>query len=204
MKLYFSPLACSLATRICLYEVGAEATYVEVDPKTKQTLDGHDFRAVSSLGLVPVLEVDGELFTENAAVLQLLAERYPQLGARSLRLQQWLSFIATELHKAVFAPQFDRTAPEEAKKYALSKAPARLDWLSQQLGDREHLLEGFSVADAYLFTVLNWAQVTPLDLAQWPTVRAYWKRLQKRPSVARAFEEEKLLYARELARHAAA
>jgi glutathione S-transferase len=209
MKLYFSPLACSLATRIALYEAGADATYVEVDLKTKKTLDGQDYLAVHPLGQVPLLEVDGAVVTENAAVLQLLAERFPALGPRDamerVRLQEWLGFIGTELHKGIFATLFDRASPPaEAKRYALSKADARMQYLASKLEGRELLFDAFSVADAYLFTVLNWAQVTPIDLARWPSVQAYLKRLYRRPSVARAVEEERPLYLREQARHAAA
>src|SRR4051812_33517484 len=111
MKLYFSPLACSLATRITLYEADAPATFEEVDPKTKRTASGRDFKQVHPLGLVPALELeDGTLLTENAAVLQHVARCFPraQLAPTDApglsRLQQWLSFTATELHKSLFMP----------------------------------------------------------------------------------------------------
>ncbi|WP_437806497.1 glutathione binding-like protein [Sorangium sp. So ce1078] len=209
MKLYFSPLACSLATRIALYEAGAEASYVEVDPKTKRTEEGADFRAIHPLGLVPALEIEGgELLTENAAVLQLVADRFPEaeLAPRDplgrARLQQWLCFIGTELHKAVYVPLLDKAAPDEVKAYALARADARLGWVARRLEGREFLLDRFSVADAYLFTVLNWSQVTPVDLKIWPALHAYQARLRARPSVARAFAEEWARYVREVERHA--
>lgn len=209
MKLYFSPLACSLATRIALYEAGAEASYVEVDPKTKRTEEGADFRAIHPLGLVPALEIEGgEILTENAAVLQLIAERFPdaELAPRDplgrARLQQWLCFIGTELHKAVYVPLLDEAAPAQVKAYALARADARLGWVAQRLEGREFLLDRFSVADAYLFTVLTWSSVTPVDLKTWPALPAYHARLQARPSVARAFAEERARYVRELERHA--
>ncbi|WP_437683548.1 glutathione binding-like protein [Sorangium sp. So ce131] len=208
MKLYFSPLACSLATRIALYEAGAEASYVEVDPKTKRTEDGADFRAVHPLGLVPVLDLEGgEVLTENAAILQLVADRFPaaELAPRDAhgrsRLQQWLSFVGTELHKALYVPLLDKAAPAEVKAYALAKAPSRLGWLAERLEGREFLLDRFSVADAYLFTVLNWSSVTPVDLKSWPALPAYQARLQQRPSVARALAEERERYLRTLERH---
>jgi glutathione S-transferase len=210
MKLYFSPLACSLAARIALYEAGAEATYVEVDPKTKRTADGADFSAVHPLGLVPALEADGELLTENAAVLQFIAARFPAARlapedpAGRARLQQWLGFIGTELHKALFVPLLDPDAPAEVRAYALAKAASRLGWAEGQLGGREFLLGSFSVADAYLFAVLNWSAVTPVDLKAWPALAAYREGLTRRPSVARAFAEEFDLYRRHLARHGAA
>jgi glutathione S-transferase len=211
MKLYFSPLACSLATRISLYEASAEATYVEVDGKTKRTSEGGDFRSVNPLGLVPVLELsDGERVFENAAILQRVAECFPEaeLAPRDVRgrsqLQRWLCFIGTELHKALFLPLLDEKAPEAAKAYARSKEESRLSWLARELEGRDFLLERFSVADAYLFTVLNWAQVTPVDLQNWPAIAAYMNRLRLRPSIQRAHAEERELYLRELARNSAA
>jgi glutathione S-transferase len=209
MKLYFSPLACSLAARIALYEAGLEAELVEVDPKTKKTRDGTDFRTIHALGLVPALRLDdGELLTENPAILQHLAELAPwaELApsdprGRS-RLHQWLGFIGTELHKGLFNPLLDRTAPAEAKAYALEKGDARLAWLAERVEGRATLLESFSVADAYLVTVLNWSLATPVKLSKWPAITAYAKRVRSRPSVERAFSEEKRLYVRELARHA--
>ena len=210
MKLYFSPLACSLATRVALYEAGATATFVEVDPKTKTTDDGHNYLDVASLGLVPVLEITpGDLLTENGAILQYVAARFPEArlapdGVRDrARLQQWLSFIGTELHKALFVPLLDKKAPKEVSAYALSKAASRLGWLEAHLAGREFLLDHFTVADAYLATVLNWTAVTPINLKEWPAIAAYHRRIHDRPSFARAFAEERALYARELARHAA-
>jgi glutathione S-transferase len=211
MQLYFSPLSCSMATRISLYEAGVEATYTEVDPKTKLTRDGKDFREVYSLGLVPTVRTDeGELLTENAAILQYVARRYPSanLGPADdtsrTRVQQWLCFIGTELHKALFMPLLDAKAPQGAKDYALAKGQSRLDYLDKHLTGREFLLESFSVADAYLYTVLNWSVVTPVELAKWPALTAYMSRLSERPSIAKAFAEERELYAQELARHRAA
>jgi len=129
MDLYFSPLACSLATRIALYEAGAEANYLEVDPKTKVVQnDGSDFRQVNPLGLVPTLRTDdGLVLTENAAILQYVADRFPQAristgpGMERSRLHQWLCFIGTELHKGLFVPVLDKKAPPEVKTYILGK-----------------------------------------------------------------------------------
>jgi glutathione S-transferase len=210
MQLYFSPLSCSLATRISFYDAGAEATYIEVDPKTKRTSEGGDFREVNPLGLVPTLRTDdGDILTENAAILQHVAEVLPRAKlaptdskGRS-RLQQWLCFIGTELHKALFMPLLDAKAPDAAKAYALEKGASRLAYLEAHLTGREFLLDGFSVADAYLFTVLNWCQVTPIDLKKYPAVSAYATRLRERPSIAKAFAEEAKLYAEELKRHKA-
>jgi glutathione S-transferase len=213
MDLYFSPMACSLATRIALYEAGAEAVYLEVDPKTKLLLnDGSDFRGVNPLGLVPTLRTDdGTVLTENAAILQYVADHFPDanLGAgpgmdRS-RLQQWLCFIGTELHKGLFIPVLDQTAPEEMKTHVLKKNLSRLDYLDNYLKGRDTLLDHFSVADAYLVTVINWTMATPpIELARWPAVKAYHERLRARPAITRAIAEEFELYKAELARHKAA
>jgi len=209
MKLYFSPLACSLATRIALYEAGSAATFDQVDPGTKMTASGRDLREVHALGLVPTLELDdGQVLSENAAVLQYVARRYPHarlaptdaLGLA--RLQQWLCFIGTELHKGLFTPLLVEQAGPDAKSYALSLSDSRLSWLARHLQGREFLLDEFSVADAYLFTVLNWSTATPVDLTRWPALAEYRARLGQRPSVARAFQEELALYRLEQARHA--
>jgi glutathione S-transferase len=212
MDLYFSPLACSLASRIALYEANADARFIEVDPKTKRTMDrDDDYLAVYPLGLVPLLRLeDGSLLPENAAILQYIASRYPDatLGARDdlerARLHQWLGFISTELHKALFIPLFDKALSEDAKAHAREKGESRLAYLDNYLRGREFLLEHFSVADAYLYTVLNWTASTKVDLTPWTAVAAYHRRLQARPSIMRAFKEELALYKAEFARHAAA
>lgn len=211
MKLYFSPLACSLGTRIALYEAGAEAEYVQVDGKTKLTRDGADFRQVHPLGLVPALVLeDGRLIAENAAVLQYVAERFPDAGLAPrdvlgrARLQQLLCFIGTELHKALYVPLLDRNAPEAVKTYALAKQELRLSWLSEQLRGRRFLLDQFSIADGYLFAVLNWSQVAPVKFSQFEPIVDFMDRMRARPAVARALAEETSLYREELARNAAA
>ena len=210
MELYFSPLSSSLASRIVLHELGQAAEFHEVDPFTHRLLEGGELGAISPLALVPVLRNEaGELLTENAAVLQYLADRFPEkrLAPTDLvgrtRLQQWLSFVGTELHKCVFAPLFDRSAPEGAKAHALSKAKPRFDLLEAHLQSRQFLLEDFSVADAYLVTVLNWVQATPLQLSNWPAVSSYHLRLCARPSVARSLAVELPLYLAEQKRHQA-
>ncbi len=213
MDLYFSPLACSMATRIALYEIGADARYLEVDPKSKIVLqDNSDFFPVNPLGLVPTLRTDdGAVLTENAAILQYVADRFPDVGMGSAngidrsRLQQWLCFIGTELHKGLFLPLLDRKAPAEMKSYVLEKYLSRLDVLNKHLEGREFLLDHFSVADAYLGTVLNWTMATPpIDLTKWPAVNAYLTRFRARPSVAKALAEELVLFKAEVARHKAA
>lgn len=211
MDLYFSPLACSMASRIALYEAGASARFIEVDSKTKRTLSGDDFFVINPLGLVPAIRTDeGEVLTENAAILQYIADRFqpgglaPREGMARSRLQQWLSFIGTELQKVLFTPLFDAKMPEQARARALEKGDARLARLDAHLSDREFLLDDFSVADAYLFTVLNWNLATPVDLGRWRAIQGYYEHLKQRRSVARALKEELELYAFEQARHKAA
>lgn len=210
MDLYFSPLACSMSSRIALYEAGAAADFIEVDAETKRTRDGADYLAVNPLGLVPALRTDeGDMLLENQAILQYIADRFgdgrlaPRGGLERARLQQWLSFTAAELHKGLFVPLFDRKMPEEAKALVLATGERRLAYLDGYLRDREFLLDRFSVADAYLVTVLNWNLATPVELAKWPAIDAYCKRLKAHPSVARALAEESALYAEELKRRRA-
>ena len=213
MDLYFSPLACSMATRIALYEAGVAANFLEVDGKTKIVQnDGSDFREVNPLGLVPTLRTDdGLVLTENAAILQYVADRSPQAGIATgsgierSRLHQWLCFIGTELHKGLFVPLLSKKAPAEMKAHVLANNLSRLAWLDKHLVGREFLLDHFTVADAYLATVLNWTQVVPaIDMSRFPALVDYLDRLRSRPSVARAMAEEAGLYRAELARHKAA
>jgi glutathione S-transferase len=174
--------------------------------------DGSDFTKVNPLGLVPTLRTDdGLVLTENAAILQYVADHFPQAGlsaadgAERSRLHQWLCFIGTELHKALFVPLLDKKAPQEMKGYVLARNLSRLDYLENYLKGRDYLLDHFSVADAYLVTVINWTMATPpVELAKWPTVKAYYDRLRARPSVAKAIAEEVELYKAELARRRAA
>ncbi len=205
MDLYFSPLACSLATRITFYEAGVEARYFEVGTKQKRVSDGTDFLLVNPLGQVPVLRTDdGDLLTENAAILPYVADHFPAAGLAPVggfaraRLQQWLSFISTELHKAIFVPLLDPDASTEVKRYARQNVDSRLGLLQRHLSSNEWLVDSFSVADAYLVVVLNWARYCDIDIAAWPAVEAYYKRIVARPAVARAFSEEKALYSRQI------
>lgn len=210
MELYFSPLACSLSARIALYEAGADATFVYVDTKTGRTEDGSDFRALNPQGQVPVLKTPFGVLTENPAVLQCIADAYPASGLAPAsgpdryRLQEWLNFVTSELHKQVFIALLDEKSPEGAKQYARDKAGPRLDYLNAKLDGREFLLDRFTVADAYLLTILNWAAPSGIDLAKWPNVQAYHARMRARPAVARALAEEFKLYGEQQARRKAA
>jgi glutathione S-transferase len=200
MDLYFSPLACSMASRIVLYEAGADAAYHRVDMRAGRTAEGADYRAINPKGLVPALRTDeGEVLTENPAILQYLADHFPQTelaptGFARYRLHQWLSFVGSELHKAVFTPLISPFADAAAKARARELGAQRFVYLDMHLADREWLLDRFSVADAYLAVVLNWANLVDVDLSPYRNVATYRDRAHARPSVARAIAEESALY----------
>jgi glutathione S-transferase len=203
MELFFSPMACSLASRIVLYEAGADVRFIQVD-KAKRTGDGRDYRGINPMGQVPALLVPGGwLLTENAAVLQYLAEAHPAAsllpveGDARARVRQWLGFIGTELHKAVFVPLLDPTASNDVKAYSMDKAPLRLSVLEQHLGDHDFLVDRYGIADIYLAVLLNWAPYAGVDLAAWPAVKAFHHRISQRDAVARAVAEEFALYQEE-------
>jgi glutathione S-transferase len=210
MKLYFAPLACSLASRIALYETGQEAEYVYVDLPAKRTADGVDFATINPMGQVPALALEsGDVLTENTAILQYIADQRPESGLAPaggldrVRLQQWLGFINSELHTPTLGVMVSKTTPAEVKSFAKPRAEARFDFLSAKLAGRDYLLDGFTVADAYLAAVLNWTRACGPDLAGWPVVQAYHARVLERPAVAKAVGEEFRLYQEEQARRAA-
>jgi glutathione S-transferase len=215
MDLFFSPLACSMSARIALAEAGAPINLLEVDPLTKRLLaTGENYRAVNPLGYVPALRLDdGTVLTENAAILQFIADEHPAAGLAPpqsdplprAKLRQWLSFIGAELHKGLMLPLLGRETPPEVKAWTVHKYASRLAYLDDELKGREFLLDRFSVADAYLATVLNWTQATPeIDLAAYPNVKAYLERMRQRPSVAAAVATELPLFRAEVARRKAA
>jgi glutathione S-transferase len=204
MKLYFSPLSCSLASRIAIYEAAldAETTFHRVTLSTKRYDEDHDYWQVTSIGQVPALVTrDGSLLTENAAVLQYVADLAPSArlapppaDRARYDLQHWLSFIGTELHKLVFATIYSPQTPPEAKAFAQDKMlPNRLGVLSRKIEGKDYLVgDAFTVADAYLYTALNWASAKT-DLTKWPAISAYHRRMQARAHVRRAFGEERAL-----------
>jgi len=209
MNLYFAPLACSLATRIALYEAGAPATFTQVDLKSHRVMSsGQDFKEIAYMNQVPALAVDGTVLTENTAVLQFVARRFPEArlapteGVQYARMQQWLGFIGTELHKGIFIPLLDAKAPEGAKEYSRTKISLRFGALEEHFSHHEFALDTFSIVDAYLTTILNWSSYAGIDLKQWPATHAYYQRMLLRPSVARACGEELTLYKEEQLRRA--
>jgi len=200
MDIYFSPLACSLASRITLYESGQEATFQRID-KARRTPSGEDYLTINPKGLVPALRTDdGVVLTENAAILQYLADRRPDAGLAPngfarYQLQQWLSFIGSELHKLVFGPLLAATPiSAEGRAKVEADAASRLGYLNDHLTGREWLLDDFSVADAYLAAVLNWNVAAKFDFTPYPAIQAYQQRLTARPAVGKAMAEEFALY----------
>jgi glutathione S-transferase len=211
MDFYFAPLACSMATRIAIYELDAKVNFIYVDihtdPDKRSLGDGSDYYAINAMGQVPAVRTDtGEMITENPVVLQYIADQYskaglaPSGGLERYHLQQWLNFIGTELHKATYIPLLNSNNPDGAKEFARRKLPLRMSYLSHNLEKRDFMLERFSIADCYLFTVLNWSTAAGIDLADWPVIRGYYDRMRQRPSVARAVADETPLYAQEMAR----
>jgi glutathione S-transferase len=209
MDLYFAPLACSMASRIAFYEAGAAPRFLEVDTRAKRLADGTDYLPINPLGQVPVLRTDdGMLLRENAVLLPYIAEQFPALrpadAAEALQIRQWLGFIGTELHKLSFTPLLDPASNDGARAYARAKAAQRLAYLDAHLEGRDFLIDRFTVADAYLVTVLNWSRAMAIDLTAWPAVKAYFGRIAARPAVSRAMAEEAALYHQLQARRQAA
>lgn len=198
MKLYFSPGACSLSPHIVLREAGLAFDLARVDLRSKRLSDGSDYRQVNPKGYVPALELDdGQLLTEGPAIVQYLADLRPesklapQAGTlERYRLQEWLTFIGTELHKN-FSPLFDPTTPEGTREAVKNRLAARFDLVEKHLENRAFVLgDTFTAADAYLFTVLRWPAHLGIDLAKWPALQAYVERVGARPAVQAALQAE--------------
>lgn len=206
MYLYFSPLACSMASRIVFNEAGAEAHYVYVDGPAKKTEAGEDYLAINPLGLVPTLRLDdGSLLTENSAILGYLADKFwpPADAEARARLQRWIGFVNSELHTGAFSSILSSRTSDEIRTYALEKVRTRFVYLDAELSQREYLAGEFSAADAYLFVVLNWTQVRGPNLADFPNLAAYRHRVGARDSVKAALAVEMALYQEEQRRRAA-
>jgi glutathione S-transferase len=201
MKLYYSPGACSLSPHIVLREAGLSFEIEKVDLRTKKTESGKDFTAINPKGYVPALQLDdGSLLTEGPAIVQYIADKAPQSKLapahgtmERYRLQELLNFISTEIHKG-FSPLFNPSYPEEVKKTFRENLGKRFDNLNGPLEKGPFLMgEQFTVADAYLFTVLNWCQWVNIDLSKWPVLQAYQGRVAARPHVQAALKAEGLL-----------
>ena len=201
MKLYYSPGACSLSPHIALQEAGLAYTPVLASTKSHKLQDGTDFYTINALGYVPVLELDnGERLREGPAIVQYIADQVPdkQLAPANgtlarYRLQEWLTFIGTELHKG-FSPLFNPATPEEYKPMVRERLLQRLQWVDSQLAGKQYLMgDQFTVADGYLFTVTNWTQPTKLDISGLAHLAAYRERVGARPAVQAAMKAEGLL-----------
>ena len=201
MKLYYSPGACSLSPHIALHEAGLAFTPVLASTKSHKLQDGTDYYTINPLGYVPLLELDdGTRLREGPAILQYIADQVPlkmlapQNGSlQRYRLQEWLTFIGTEIHKG-FSPLFNPATPEEYKTMAREKVLQRLQWVDSQLADKQYVMgEQFTVADGYLFTVTNWAKNVGVDLSPYPNVLAFQQRIAARPAVQEAMKAEGLL-----------
>ena len=201
MKLYYFSGACSLASNIALREAGLKFDLVKVDRRTRKAADGLDFNEVNPKGYVPALTLDnGEVLTENIAVLQYIADRNPAARLappagtmERYRLMEWLAFISTEIHKS-FSPLFRDDAHDEVKQYARKVLGRRLDYLNRAIGNRPFLMgDTFTVADGYLFTVLGWGRFVNVDLAQWPQLQRHQEHVGSRPQVMEALRSEGLL-----------
>ena len=201
MKLYYSPGACSLASHIALCETGLPFEAVKVEGRGQKTAGGEEYAKVTPKNYVPALRMDdGEVLTEGTAILPYVADLAPATGLAPAagtraryRLHEWLGYINSEVHKN-FSPFFTPGVTEEQKATARSNLGKRFDFVQQSLESRDHLLGGgFTVADAYLFTVLGWCRIVGIDLGRWPTLQSYHTRIAQRPAVQAAMRTEGLI-----------
>jgi glutathione S-transferase len=201
MKLYYAPGACSLSPHIVARELGLPIELKKVNTKDKTVEGGGDYWKVNARGYVPALVLDnGETLTEGPAIVQYLADQKPEAGLapkhgsfERYRLQEWLNFLTSEIHKQ-FSPLFKPNTPEDYKPIAKQNLAARFDWIEQQLAGRDFLMgKQFTVADAYLFVLLNWTKFQSIDLAKWPNLAAFQARVGARPKVQEALQAEGLL-----------
>lgn len=202
MKLYFSSGACSLAPHIVLNEAGYAFESEQVDLKAKKTASGKDYNTLSEKGYVPMLVLDdGDTLSETAAMLQYLADEkpaanlIPKAGTRQrVHLNEWLTYISTEIHKG-FGPLW-ANVNAEAVEFAKKRLFKNFDYLDRKLKGQDYLTgKQFTVADAYLFTVTNWANFHQIDLGKWPNLNAFMQRVAARDSVQAAMKAEGLLKA---------
>jgi len=201
MKLYYSPGACSLSPHIALKESGLSFEAIAAPTKTHQLPDGTDYYTINPLGYVPLLVLDdGTQLREGQVIVQYIADQVPakELAPANgtfarYKLQEWLSFISSELHRG-FTPLFTPGMPEEAKTIAKTRLNARLQWLDGELASKTYLMgDTFTVADGYLFTVLSWSKHVGIDLSGRPNLGAFMGRVGSRPAVQDALRAEGLL-----------
>jgi len=200
MKLYYSPGACSLSPHIVLREAGLAFEPVMAPTKTHKLADGTDYYTINPLGYVPLLELDdGTRLREGPAIVQYIADQAPGKNlapaAGTLpryRLQEWLTYIGTEIHKT-FSPLFNPAMPEEAKQIFRDRLANRFAFIDQQLAGKDYLMgDHFTVADAYLYTVTRWTKPLAIALSAFPNLVAHHARVEARPAVQEALKAEKL------------
>jgi glutathione S-transferase len=203
MKLYYSPGACSLSPHIALHEAGLAHELVKVDLKAKKTEAGDDFTQINPKGQVPALMLDnGEMLTEGPVIVQAIADKASAKNlapardsAERYKLQEWLNFITTEVHKS-FGPLFSPVLADDAKEFFKDRVMGKFKYIDSQLAGRDYLMgKQFSVADGYLFTMLSWAERMKFDLAAMPNLLAYKARVGARPMVQAALTKEGLMKA---------
>ena len=201
MKLYYSPGACSLSPHIALKESGLAFEAIAAPTKTHKLPDGSDYYAINPLGYVPLLVLDdGRQLREGPAIVQYIADQVPEKKLapangtfERYKLQEWLNFIATELHKG-FSPLFNPAMPEEGKAVSKTRLTSRLQWLDGELAKSPYLLgDSFSVADGYLFTVSNWCKHVGVDVSALTHLAAFSARVGARPAVQEALRAEGLI-----------
>ena len=200
MKLYFSPGACSLASHITALEAGVPVKLERADTKTKKLVDGSDYYAVNSKGAVPALKLDdGQVLTEGVAIMQYLADKKPESKLvpaagtfERYRVQEWLNYITSEVHKS-YSPLWNPNADPKVKEYTQANLDKKLDWINGQLAGKQYLTgDTFTVADAYLFTVVNWSFFLGMNLDKWPALKEFHARVAARPKVQEALTAEGL------------
>jgi glutathione S-transferase len=203
MKLYYSPGACSLSPHIALLEAGLPYDLVKVDLKAKKLENGDDYLKVNPKGQVPALGLDnGELVTEGPVIVQMIADKAAAKNlapardsAERYKLQEWLNFITTELHKN-FGPMFSPVLSDDAKAFFKDRVMTKFKYVDGQLPGRDYLMgQQFTVADGYLFTMLCWADRMKFDLTALPNLVAYKARVAARPKVQEALTKEGLMKA---------
>lgn len=200
MKLYFAPGACSLSPHIVLRESGQAFDLVQVDLREKKTKDGGDFSKINPKGQVPVLETDdGDVVTEGPVIVQYVGDKtgasvMPKAGSKErYRVQEWLNFITSELHKN-FSPLFRPTTPDAYKAITRENLANRFKWINEHLAGKQYLLgDTFTAADAYLYVMTRWAGRVEIDISQWPNLKAFAERVEARPKVQEALKAEGLV-----------
>jgi glutathione S-transferase len=203
MKLYYSPGACSLAAHIVAREAGLALDLVKVDIPTHKTEKGEDYFKINPRGYVPALEINGELHTEVAALVQYLADQAPQSNLlppagsmERFKVQQWLAFVSSELHKTFSPWLFHAEAADSTKRAVRDKLATRFAELDALFATRSYLTsDTFTVADAYAFTIVNWSNFLKIDLTPYPHLSAFMARVAARPKVHEALKAERLITA---------